>query len=320
MADRPVPEVSRRAVLRGAGAVGAVLLGVGASGGLLAGCGSSSSSGRASSSSGDATSSAKPGTPGALIAFFGGENTIRPGIPQRLTFGLGDSQGVLVKDAPKTVTFTILDDQGKVVAPATAVAAHAVGLPRAYYPVEVTAPRAGTYTARATFGSTHLDAAFSVDEAANVKVPQVGDQLPALQTPTTTDHRGVDPICTHVPPCDLHTQTPASARAAHKPVALIISTPAFCQVAICGPVLDLVLDAQKRYGDRIDFVHAEVYASGAEAAENISSAQLSPTVKALGLTFEPCLFLAKADGTLEGRLDAIFDAVELSNALDRLAA
>jgi hypothetical protein len=45
----------------------------------------------------------------------------------------------------------------------------------------------------------------------------------------------------------------------------------------------------------------------------------SPTVDALGLTFEPSLFLAAPDGTVTDRLDSIFDGAELDEALARLA-
>jgi hypothetical protein len=41
-------------------------------------------------------------------------------------------------------------------------------------------------------------------------------------------------------------------------------------------------------------------------------------VDALGLTFEPCLFLVGADGVVAERLDTIYDRAELTEALARL--
>ena len=43
----------------------------------------------------------------------------------------------------------------------------------------------------------------------------------------------------------------------------------------------------------------------------------APAVQALGMTFEPALFLVAADGTVAERLDAVFDEAEID---ERLAA
>jgi hypothetical protein len=56
------------------------------------------------------------------------------------------------------------------------------------------------------------------------------------------------------------------------------------------------------------FVHAEVYAD--EAATVIA-----PAVQALNLSFEPVLFIADKNGKIVKRLDAVFDALEFSDAL-----
>jgi hypothetical protein len=106
----------------------------------------------------------------------------------------------------------------------------------------------------------------------------------------------------------------AEALGEGKPVGLIVSTPAFCQVSICGPVLDLVIDAAAEFPD-IRLIHAEVYAD-----PYTTLATFSPTIVALGLPFEPALVLAGADGKVEQRLDSIFDSDELRQAFTRLTA
>ena len=72
-----------------------------------------------------------------------------------------------------------------------------------------------------------------VDAADDVSVIQLGERLPAIATPTTADARGVDPICTNDPVCPLHDVTAAEALDEGRPIALLVSTPAFCQIAIC---------------------------------------------------------------------------------------
>jgi hypothetical protein len=95
-------------------------------------------------------------------------------------------------------------------------------------------------------------------------------------------------------------------------VAYLIGTPAYCQTAICGPVLDLLLT---EHANRPDFtmVHAEVYTDS-------TIETVAPAVTAYHMSFEPALFIADAKGTLVARLDSIYDAQELKAALDLAAA
>ena len=93
-----------------------------------------------------------------------------------------------------------------------------------------------------------------------------------------------------------------------RPVAVLVSTPAFCQTAICGPVLDVLLDRRAEAPEDLVFVHVEVYTD--ETAERVA-----PAVQALSLSYEPVLFVAGTDGRITARLDNIFDAVEMRDAL-----
>jgi hypothetical protein len=63
-------------------------------------------------------------------------------------------------------------------------------------------------------------------------------------------------------------------------------------------------------------LHAEIYPSEADAQPGRQ--KVTETVQAYNLTFEPVLYLARADGTIVKRIDTIFDAVELHDALTQL--
>lgn len=170
----------------------------------------------------------------------------------------------------------------------------------------------GIYTGRAEIDGEAVEMAISVDAAGDVTVIQPGAQLPKLATPTAADARGVDPICTSDPVCPLHDLTLAEAVEEGRPIALLVATPAFCQIAVCGPVLEVLLEVVEDHPD-IRFLHAEVYTDPFEDLE-----QRAPIVGQLGLTFEPTLVLAGADGRVVERLDTIYDRVELNDALARL--
>src|SRR5690606_18186607 len=103
--------------------------------------------------------------------------------------------------------------------------------------------RPGFYSVVTTVRGQEIGASFQVSPADEVEIVEVGEALPPIETPTTADARGVDPICTADPPCPFHEVTVAEALAASQPVALLVSTPAFCQTDICGPVLDLLVAA-----------------------------------------------------------------------------
>jgi hypothetical protein len=266
----------------------------------LASCGGATTAG--SSGSGGTTGDYK------LIQFFK-SGDYATGSPQRLPFGLGDAKGVVQSGGPTTAIFRVFDIEGtKEVMPAATVTRHTKDLSRPYWPLIVNLP-AGNYQARMEFGSKKLEpAAFSLVDPPSVGVLQVGTKLPAIATPTTADARGVTPICTRQPACPLHDTSLADALGAGKPIVFLVATPAYCQTAICGPVLDVLL--KQRAGD-VTMIHAEVYTDSTLKTP-------TPAIEQMGLDFEPCLFLAKADGTIVERLDVIFDSDEVSEALARL--
>lgn len=294
MAPRP----SRRAVLLGAGGVVAA---------AAAGFGVTRVVGGDDGGGGDL------GDDVVLGAFFGfGDAVLAAGIEQRAVFGLLDASGPIGSGTPAELMFTLEDEGGRAVAEPTVVARHQAELPRPYYPLRFTVDRPGNYVAVADLDGRRLEATFLVSAAEDVTVPQVGDPLPAIPTPTPEQSRGVDPLCTAEPQCPLHEPSLEEAMADGRPVALLISTPAFCQTAICGPVLDVLLDRRGEAPDDLVILHAEVYTD--ERAE-----QLTPVVQALQLSYEPALFVAGGDGLVTARLDNIFDADEMRAALATVA-
>lgn len=291
--------MSRRSLL--AGGVGMV---------VLSACSSSANSVKHVAPSSDADFS--------LMPFFDQNSYLQLGSAQRACFGLGDRQGALLDDTPDELVFTWQGETGK--ATKVRVARHNEGLPRAYYPVRFTPEAAGTYTLTTTYRDQPMRATVVVNAAGSDPVPGSGQPMPKLATPTLAEPLGIAPICTRDPVCPLHDVSLETALGAGKPVAFLVSTPKFCQVAICGPVLEVLLAAHKTYGDRITFIHQEVYQSATEAAEKGAAAALAPAVTELKLPYEPSLFLVGADGDVTQRLDLIYDAAELRKALDALVA
>ena len=252
--------------------------------------------------------------PAFTLVSFSDLSVFPVGAPARITFGITDKDGVLLTQAPVTKLDFAVTLDGRSFGPAISSTSHTAGIPRPYFPVEFTPTAAGIYEFRSEVAGAPVGIPVQITNEP-VQLPGPGQKMIPFDTPTTTDLRGVELLCTRTPECPLHDVTLGEALAGGTPVAFLISTPLYCQVAICGPVLDVLLAARAQF-PHIKMLHAEVYPSKAAAAPGVQ--QRTPVMEAYNVFFEPVLFLAQADGTITKRLDTIFDGVELTDALTQL--
>jgi hypothetical protein len=283
------------------------LLGTGAAA-LLAACGGDDDG--VSAGTNGATTTVGAGGSLVLGEAFDRNGLLVAGIGQRAPFVLFETTGglVTVADAPAEIAFTLTPEGGDALAPIV-VPRHGDDVDRPYYPLRATFPSAGVWTVTADLGDGGtLETSIGVNE--QVPVAQVGEPLPVAPTPTVADPLGVATICTQDPACPFHTTSLDAAVASGGPIAVLLSTPAYCQVGICGPVLDLLVEAA---GERegLTVVHVEVYPnpSGNDPGDP------SPVVQdTFSLSYEPALFVASGP-TVTARLDNIYDGAELADAL-----
>jgi hypothetical protein len=140
-------------------------------------------------------------------------------------------------------------------------------------------------------------------------IPEVGDTPPRVATDTLASVKGNEKLLdTRVPPSDMHKDS-LDKVLGKKPVALLFATPQLCQSRVCGPVTDVALQMKAKYGDRIDFIHQEVY------KDNNVSAGLRPPLEAFHLRTEPWLFVINKDGKITARLEGSFGVTAFENAL-----
>jgi hypothetical protein len=171
----------------------------------------------------------------------------------------------------------------------------------------------GTYWARATYQGRTADAPFTVVDKSASQIPYAGRPMVSTSTPTVDNHRGVEPICTRNPVCPWHAVSLDAALAQHKPLAVLFATPALCQTATCGPVLDQLLSLKAAYEAKVQFLHVEIYTDMTAKAN-------APAVLAYHLDSEPVLFLATADGTVKQRIDGLFGHGEAQAGLAAITA
>jgi len=292
--------VDRRMFLAGAGALGLV---------LASGCG-----GKDKSAQDDAPTGAR--MLGAAFANgLSSDAVLIPGIEQRAPLVLFDvDSGRPLRDNPPRSIDVELWFKGARLSQSK-LTVHDDEISTPYYPMTMTLPEAGDYEIRAAF--SEIPVGFRASARDKVPLVQVGDPVRTVDTPTTANALGVSPICTRTPTqCALHGVSFAEVIKTKGPTALLISTPGFCQTAVCGPVLELLVDEQANF-PKIRMVHAEVYIDPQEFASGKANPRTTPAVQTYGLSYEPSLVIANADGIVVSRLDFTWDRAELRAALQR---
>jgi hypothetical protein len=148
----------------------------------------------------------------------------------------------------------------------------------------------------------------SVKTKAQDKIPDVGEAAPKVATDTLESLKGdKDLLDTRKPQSDMHTDF--ATVLGKKPVALLFSTPQLCVSRVCGPVTDLALQLRAEYGDKIEFIHQEVY------KDNDLKAGLRAPLTAFNLESEPWLFVIDKRGKITARLEGSFGASAFEEAL-----
>jgi hypothetical protein len=153
-------------------------------------------------------------------------------------------------------------------------------------------------------------------------VPAVGELAPRTRQPLAGDP-SVDPKAidsradanTPVPDPELHEITVADAIATARPAMVVVSTPTFCVSRFCGPITDSVHELALRYGDRMEFIHLEVWQDFEANQLNPAAAEwIAPTPETQG--GEPWVFVIDGDGIIVQRFDNVASEAELLAAVE----
>jgi hypothetical protein len=187
------------------------------------------------------------------------------------------------------------------------------GIPHAVWVSKIPLPAAGPYYLVAKY--TVDGKARSANTGLNVQpvesTPAVGAAAPKSATPTLKSSNGDLAALTTADPPDrsLLEYSVADSLAAHKAFVVTFATPKFCQSRICGPIVDIVLDVQKRMAATpMRFIHAEIYKG------NDPAAGPAQWVTEWGLVSEPWVFVVDAKGTITAKFEGGVTADELEAA------
>jgi hypothetical protein len=284
---------------------------------LTAGCGSSGSH-----------SERGAPTPGSLEALWRRSGEAVALIPGTSDYSPGDVR----------IFFLVVDNRGRVVAPRTARVwiAHSltsrpfgrataelerVGVPgvsvdsevKALYVAHVRVPTPGTYYVLARpNGRFRIGGIKELTVRAHSATPAIGARAYPSRTPTISSaHRDFALLTTRTPPDrGLLRYSIADSLRAHVPFVVTFATPRYCTSRTCGPVVDVVDRARRRFAGRgIRFIHVEIYAGNNPAKGR------NRWVREWHLPSEPWTFLVGRDGRIKAKFGGSVSVAELEEAI-----
>jgi hypothetical protein len=241
----------------------------------------------------------------------------------RIAIGLLRNGGPLNDPGAKVhLRFFDLDEQNPQVKFEADAKYFGAGLPAGFYVAYPTLDKAGNWGIEI---QTQLpgQAQPSVSKLAlKVKeksdVPNVGQPGIATKTATAADTPPEQLSSGQNPNPAMYQLSLDAALASGKPTAVLFATPAFCATATCGPSLSVMEGLQKTYGDKMNFIHVEVYKY--PFSESAANGSLSAPMTAWGLRSEPWLYLIDAKGMIAARFEGGITKEEIGPALEKLIA
>jgi hypothetical protein len=144
--------------------------------------------------------------------------------------------------------------------------------------------------------------------------PQLGEVVPAVDTPTAGDVDRLSEISTDKHPSPrFYQQSIAEAVRAGDPFVVVFATPKFCQTATCGPMLDIVRRVAPEFPN-LTFIHVEPYDLD-KVPDELAPV---PSVLEWGLPSEPWTFVVGEGGRLKAKYAVVLSPVELRSTLRNL--
>ena len=147
-------------------------------------------------------------------------------------------------------------------------------------------------------------------------VPKIGNPATPSRNKTIRD-APIEQLTSQRPTGDpdFYTLTIADALEQGKPLMLIFSAPAFCQTRTCGPQLEAAQALKQRFGDRMNFIHVEVFQRPDLLLQGEGQLQVNPVLLEWNLQTEPWVFIADSQGAVFDRFEGFASQAELERSV-----
>lgn len=191
---------------------------------------------------------------------------------------------------------------------------------RGLYTASMTFDRPGTWTINVLVArpdGRNGRIALSVAIAERASAPVVGAAAPKSKNRTAKDIPSLDRLTSgSTPDPALYQRRIADSIEARRPVVAIFTSPAFCTTPLCGPQVEEASELVKQYGDRVDFVHIDLFENPREIKGDLKQAKRSPLLKDWGLHTDQWTFIIDANGIVAGRFEAFVPRAELEASIN----
>lgn len=140
----------------------------------------------------------------------------------------------------------------------------------------------------------------------------LGETPPASETRTIDNVESIAELTTgslHDPA--LYQTSIREAISSGKPTVVVFASPAFCTNAICGPQDDVASELNTVYGDRVNFIHVDLYENPDEIQGNLDNAVASPVLEEWGLVSQEWTFVLDRTGRISARFENFAPREEL---------
>ena len=248
--------------------------------------------------------------------------------PNRFLFSLADLDGALVASPEVSVGLDFYDVERETEMPTLATNARFLWTledVRGLYVADVEFPYGGRWGTRfeATFpDSTTRSVRIEYDVLDQSWTPAIGALAPIVDTPTAADAGGdLSRISTDTDPQPrFYEVSVADALGAGQPFVLVFATPAFCQSAGCGPLLEQVKTVAAD-NPELTFINVEPYVmdfrDGAlqPSLDELGRLEAAPWTDAWRLLTEPYVVVVDDQGIVRAKFEGALSLVELSGAI-----
>ncbi len=176
-------------------------------------------------------------------------------------------------------------------------------------------PTAGLWGLEATIvnaDGVESEAQFAVQTVDDTEGPQIGELPPASINRTLETVDDVKLLSSAVTPDPaLHQFTVAELLDNGRPSVISFNTPAYCQTAVCAPVLNSIEQSHETYNQDVDYLHLEIF-------KEFDPLTTADEVLEWNLTSEPWTFVLDEDGRVAARLAGPVSPVELQFHIENI--
>ena len=138
----------------------------------------------------------------------------------------------------------------------------------------------------------------------------IGDPAPASKNPTLATDPASKITTSRPPDVALLRYSVAESLQAKKPFVVAFATPAFCESRTCGPTIDVVDAARRRFEAKgVRFIHIEIY------DDNVPGNGVNRWVKEWKLPTEPWVYVVDRSGVVRDRFEGAISVPELEASI-----